>query len=153
MEEWSAGACRRPHVWSQLDGGTSSRLPRSCMGSVRVADEVKLHKYAAHLLSSQALALNLFLLLRQGARKALSGRVSRTVETRLLVEEVRFERVPPGALFEELEGDRPGEDEPATTVDVVLWSRLEGDRTKILGPAYRKSPPFRPPKWTNGSAR
>ena len=71
-------------------------------------------------------ALNLFLLLREGARKALSERVSRTVETRLLVEEVRFERVTPGALLEELEGNRPGEDEPATTVDVVLWSRPGG---------------------------
>ena len=133
MEEWSAGACRRPHVWSHWTEGLHPDY-RDLAREVQVADEVKLHKYAAHLLSSQALALNLFLLLREGARKALSERVSRTVETRLLVEEVRFERVPPGALLEELEGDRPGEDEPATTVDVVLWSRLKGDRTKILGP-------------------
>ena len=52
---------------------------------------------------------------------------------RLFVEEVRFEWVPPGALLGELEGDRPEGDEPATAVDVVLWSRLgDGRRGAVL---------------------
>ncbi len=132
MEEWSAGACPRPPMWSHWTDGIHPDH-RDLAREVQVADEVKLHRYAAHLLSSQAFALNLFLPFREGARKALSERVSRTVGTRLLVEEVRFEWVPPGAVLGELEGDRPGEDEPATAVDVVLWSRLEGSgRAAVL---------------------
>ena len=111
MEDWSAGACRRPPMWSHWTEGIHPDY-RDLAREVQVADEVKLHKYAAHLLSSQVFALNLFLPFREGSRKALSECVSRTVGTRLLVEEVRFEWVPPGALLGELEGDRPGEDEP-----------------------------------------
>ena len=131
MEEWSAGACRCPPMWSHWTEGIHPDY-RDLAQEVQVADEIKLHKYAAHLLSSQAFALNLFLPFREGSRKALSERVSRTVGTRLLVEEVRFEWVPPGALLGELEGDRPGEDEPATAVDVVLWSRLEDGRSAVV---------------------
>ena len=131
MEEWSAGACRRPPLWSHWTEGIHPDY-RDLAQEVQVADEVKLHNYAAHLLSSQAFALNLFLPFREGSPKALSECVSRLVETRLLVEEVRFEWVPPGALLGELEGDRPGEDEPATAVDVVLWSRLEDGRSAAV---------------------
>lgn len=132
MEDWSADACRRPPMWSHWTEGIHPDY-RHLAREVQVADEIKLHEYAAHLLSSQAFALNLFLPFREGSQKALSERVSRTVRTRLLVEEVRFEWVPPGALLGELEGDRPGEDEPATAVDVVLWSRLEdGRRAAVL---------------------
>ena len=132
MEDWSAGACRRPPMWSRWTDGIHPDF-RNLAREVQVADEVKLHKYAAHLLSSRAFALNLFLPFRQGSRKALSKCVSRLVETQLLIEEVRFEWVPPGPLLGELEGDRPGEDEPATAVDVVLWSRLEdGGRGAVL---------------------
>ena len=132
MEDWSADACRRPPMWSHWTEGIHPDY-RDLAREVQVADQIKLHEYAAHLLSSQAFALNLFLPFREGSQKALSERVSRTVGTRLLVEEVRFEWVPPGALLGELEGDRPGEDEPATAVDVVLWSRLEdGRRAAVL---------------------
>lgn len=132
MEDWSADACRRPPMWSHWTEGIHPDY-RDLAREVQVADEIKLHEYAAHLLSSQAFALNLFLPFREGSQKALSERVSRTVRTRLLVEEVRFEWVPPGALLGELEGDRPGEDEPAMAVDVVLWSRLEdGRRAAVL---------------------
>ena len=48
------------------------------------------------------------------------------------METVRFEWVPPGALLGELEGDRPTDDEPATGVDVVLWSRLEDGRKAVV---------------------
>ena len=132
MEDWSADACRRPPMWPHWSEGIHPDY-RDLAREVQVADEIKLHEYAAHLLSSQAFALNLFLPFREGSQKALPERVSRTVRTRLLVEEVRFEWVPPGALLGELEGDRPGEDEPATAVDVVLWSRLEdGRRAAVL---------------------
>ena len=47
---------------------------RGLAEEVQVADEVKLHKYAAHLLNSQVFALNLFLPFREGDRKALSER-------------------------------------------------------------------------------
>ena len=104
MEDWSTGACRRPPMWSLWSEGIHPDY-RDIAREVQVADEVKLHKYAAHLLSSQAFALHLFLPFRESSRKALSERVSRAVSTRLLVEEVRFEWVPPGALLGELEGD------------------------------------------------
>ncbi|MYH58782.1 MAG: hypothetical protein F4145_12495 [Boseongicola sp. SB0675_bin_26] len=132
MEDWSADACRRPPMWSHWSEGIHPDC-RDLAREVQVADEVRLHKHAAHLLSSQVFALNLFLPFREGSRTALSERVSRTVGTRLLVEEVRFEWVPPGALLGELEGDRPGADEPATAVDVVMWSRLaDGRRAAVL---------------------
>ena len=44
------------------------------------------------------------------------------------MDEVRFEWVPSG----ELQGDRPRKDEPATAVDVVLWSRLEDGRRAVV---------------------
>ena len=131
MEDWSAGACRRPPMWSHWTEGIHPDY-RDLAQEVQVGDEVKLHKYAAHLLSSQTFALNLFLPFREGGRKALSECVSRLVGTRLLVDEVRFEWVPPGPLLGELEGDRPGEDEPATAVDVVLWSQLEVGRRAVV---------------------
>ena len=100
---------------------------------MRVDDEVKLHGYAAHLLSSQAFAINLFLPFRDGKRERLSECVSDLAGTRLHVDELRFEWVPPGALLGELVGDRPVGDEPATAVDVVLWSQLaDGRRAAVL---------------------
>ena len=54
------------------------------------------------------------------------------IGTRILVDEVRFEWVPSGALLGELEGDRPVGDEPATAVDVVLWSRPEDGRRAVV---------------------
>ena len=131
MEDWSAGACRRPPMWTHWTEGIHPDY-RDLAAEAQVVDEVKLHKYAAHLLSSQAFALNLFLPFREGSRRGLSERLGRLLGTRLLVEEVRFEWVPPGALLGELEGDRPGEDEPATAVDVVLWSRLENGRRAVV---------------------
>ena len=131
MEDWSAGARSRSPMWSRWTDGIHPDY-RNLARELQVADEAKLHRYAAHLLSSKAFALNLFLPFREGSRKALSERVSRTLGARLLVDEVRFEWVPPGALLGELEGDRPTEDEPANAVDVVLWSRLEDGRSAAV---------------------
>ena len=131
MEDWSTGACRRPPMWAHWAEGIHPEY-RELARDVQVADEVRLHKYAAHLLSSQAFALNLFLPFREGVRRALSECVGNLLGTRLHVEKVRFEWVPPGALLGELEGNRPEEDEPATAVDIVLWSRLEDGRRAVV---------------------
>ena len=131
MEDWSTGTCRRPPLWTHWTEGIHPEY-RELARDVQVADEVKLHRYAAHLLSSQAFALNLFLPFREGVRRALSECVGNLLGTRLHVEKVRFEWVPPGALLGELEGNRPEEDEPATAVDVVLWSRLEDGRRAVV---------------------
>lgn len=132
MDGWCAATGRRPPMWAHWTHGIHPSY-RKLAGEVQAADEVKLHKYAAHLLSSQAFTLNLFLPFREGDRTALSDSVSDLLGTRLFVEEMRFEWVPPGALLGELEGDRPEEDEAATAVDVILWSRLgDGRRGAVL---------------------
>ena len=119
-------------MWAQWTDGIHPEY-RGLAERVRVDDEVKLHDYAAHLLSSQAFAFNLFLPFRDGKRERLSECVSDLVGTRLLVDELRFEWVPPGALLGELDGERPVGDEPATAVDVVLWSQLaDGRRAAVL---------------------
>ena len=97
MDEWSAGMCRRPPMWAQWTDGIHPDY-RGLADRVRVDDEVKLHDYAAHLLSSQAFAFNLFLPFRDGKRERLSECVSDLAGTRLHVDELRFEWVPPGAL-------------------------------------------------------
>ncbi|MDE0450948.1 MAG: hypothetical protein OXI90_04165 [Gammaproteobacteria bacterium] len=127
MEAWCADLCKRPPMWANWKDGIHPKF-RALAEEVQVVDEVKLHDYAAHLLSSQAFAFNLFLPYRNGKREFLSERISTLIATPVLVEEVRFEWVPPGALLGELQGDRPIGDEPATAVDVVLWCRLKDGR-------------------------
>ena len=132
MEKWCVDICPRPPMWVHWTDGIHSEY-RDLAEHVRNDDEVKLHESAAHLLSSQALSFNLFLPFREGARERLSECVADLVGTRLRVEEVRFEWVPPGRLLGELNGDRPVGGEPATAVDVVLWSRLaNGRRAAVL---------------------
>ena len=92
------------------------------------ADSVKLHRYAAHLRSSQIFAFNIFLPFRQGNRARLSERISEAIGTGITIDEVSFEWVPPGALLGEIDGDRPVGNEPASAVDVVLWGRLQDER-------------------------
>ena len=118
-------------MWANWKDGIHPKF-RALAEEVQVVDEVKLHDYAAHLLSSQAFAFNLFLPYRNGKRKFLSERISTLIATPVLVEEVRFEWVPPGALLGELQGDRPIGDEPATAVDVVLWCRLKDGRRAVV---------------------
>ena len=92
------------------------------------ADSVALHDHAAHLLSSQAFAFNLFLPFREGATDTLSQRVSILVGDKLQIDRLAFEWVPPGHLLCEIDGERPRLKEPTTAVDVVLWGRLANGR-------------------------
>lgn len=106
---------------------------RGLAGEVVRVDGVRLHSHAAHLRSSQIFAFNLFLPFRNGGRSKLSDVVSGAFGTRLFIEEVRFEWVPPGALLGEIAGDRPVGHEPATAVDIALWGRLNGgSRAAVL---------------------
>ena len=96
-------------------------------------DEVRLHRYADHLRSSQVFAFNLFLPFREGNRSKLSDLVSEAIGARLDIDEVRFEWVPPGALLGEIKGDRPFGNEPATAVDVAVWGKLADEcRAAVL---------------------
>ena len=117
----------RSIMWRRWTDGIY--LPyRGLAETSRRAHEVKLHKYAAHLLSSQAFAFNLFLPFRDGRRARLSEYVSQLIGAQLTIEQVRFEWTPPGGLLGEIAGDRPVGDEPATAADIVLWGRLRSRR-------------------------
>ena len=94
----------------------ASRAYRELAEKVVRDDEVRLHRYAGHIRSSQVFAHNLFLPFREGNRSKLSDFVGRVIGARLDIEEVRFEWIPRGALLGEIAGDRPSGDEPATTV-------------------------------------
>ena len=119
-------------MWSRWTDGVYPAY-RELAEQVVAADSVQLHDYAAHLLSSQAFAFNLFLPFREMSRARLSERMSDLVGVELSIDRVQFEWVPPGALLGELDGERPVGDEPATAVDVVLWSRLAGgQRAAVL---------------------
>ena len=97
------------------------------------ADSVGLHRYAGHLLSSQAFAFNLFLPFREGERDRLDRRVSGLVGEELTIDRVVFEWTPPGHLLCEIDGEWPGPEEPATAVDVALWGWLaNGRRAAVL---------------------
>ena len=118
-------------MWSRWTDGVCPAY-RKLAEQVTVTDSVKLHGYAAHLLSSQTFAFNLFLPFREGNRARLSERMSDLVGAKLSVDKVQFEWVPPGALLGELDGERPVGDEPATAVDIVLWSRLTDDQRAVV---------------------
>ena len=108
--------------WDHWTDGIFSAYRGLAAAAIR-ADHVRLHRQAAHLRSSQAFALNLFLPFREGPRALLSEAVSELVGTQLRIDRVQFEWVPPGGLLGEIAGDRPVGDEPATASDVVLWGR------------------------------
>ena len=131
MEAWCDEIGKRPPMWANWTDGIYPDYRSLAKKSVR-ADSVKLHKYAAHILSSQALAFNLFLPFRDGNQERLSERVSRLVGDRIIIDQVRFEWVPPGWLLGELDGEWPVGDEPATGVDVVLWGWLENGRRAVV---------------------
>ena len=131
METWCDGMGRRPPMWSRWTDGVYPAY-RKLAEQVTVTDSVKLHDYAAHLLSSQTFAFNLFLPFREGNRARLSERMSDLVGAKLSIDKVQFEWVPPGALLGELDGERPVGDEPTTAVDIVLWSRLTDDQRAVV---------------------
>ena len=84
MDDWCAAEGRRPPMWARWTHGIHPTY-RKLAREVQVADEIKLHKYVAHLLSSQAFTLNLFLPFREGGRTALSECVSSLLGTKLFV--------------------------------------------------------------------
>ena len=132
LQEWRAGVDgSRDRMWDDWTDGIYPTY-RALAKEVVLANSVKLHQYAAHVRSSQVFALNLFLPFREGSRSRLSDRVGEMIGTPLSIEEVGFEWVPPGAILGELDGDRPVGDEPATAVDVALWSRLRDRRQAVV---------------------
>ena len=132
MEAWCDEVGQRPLLWARWTDGVHPAY-RKLAGRVVAEDSVRLHEYAAHLRSSQAFALNLFLPFREGSRTKLAECVGGLIGTPLSIDRVQFEWVPPGPLLGELVGERPMDDEPATAVDVVLWSRLpDGQRAAVL---------------------
>ena len=132
MEEWYIDRCLHPPMWAHWTEGIYSDY-RDLAEHVCIEDEVRLHRYAAHLLSSQALSFNLFLPFRNGKQDRLSDCIANLVGTGMQVEKIGFEWTPPGRLLGELDGDRPVGTEPATAVDVVLWGRLaDGRRAAML---------------------
>ena len=143
LEEWRSGMDgSRDRMWHHWPDGIYPTY-RALAEDIVCADSVNLHEYAAHLRSSQVFAFNLFLPFREGSRSQLSDRVSEMIGTPLSIEQVRFEWVPPGALLGELDGDQPIGDEPATAVDVALWSRLaDGRRAVVLFEVKLSEPDF-----------
>ena len=132
MEAWLGFAGQSPPLWANWTDGIYHDYRNLARAAVK-ADSVALHDYAGHLLSSQTFALNLFLPFREGERDRLSQRISSLVEDTLTIDKVVFEWVPPGHLLCEIDGERPGPEEPATAVDVVLWGWLpSGWRAAVL---------------------
>ena len=124
MEEWSEETGKRPTMWSRWTDGVYPEF-RDLAEEVVVFDSIALHSHAAHIRSSQVFAFNLFLPFRTGSRERLGERLGALLGPDLTVERVQFEWIPPGALLCELAGERPLGDEPATSVDVVMWCRLK----------------------------
>ena len=87
MDEWCAEVGSRPLSWAKWTEGIYPDYRALAEKSVR-ADSVKLHEYAARILSSQAFAFNLFLPFREGSRERLSQRFSEIVGARLTIERV-----------------------------------------------------------------
>ena len=127
MDEWRDDVGNRRRSWAKWTDGIYPDYRTLAERSIH-ADSVRLHKYAANILSSQAFAFNLFLPFREGSKERLSERFSRMVGIRLTIDQVRFEWVPPGRLLGELDSERPVGNETATGVDVVLWGWLENRR-------------------------
>ena len=127
MEAWPGFSGAHPPMLDDWRDGIYWDYP-DLAGETVKADSVGLHAYAAHLLSSQVFAFNLFLPFRDGRREGFSHRVSNLVGEELTIDRVVFEWVPPGHLLGEIDGEHPAPKEPATAVDVVLWGRLPGGR-------------------------
>ncbi len=128
LEEWRAQVDgSRSRYWSHWTDGIFPAY-RELAEQVVHDDQVRLHKQAPHVRSSQAFAFNLFLPFRERHLDRLSELVNRQVGARLSIDMVQFEWVPPGGLLGEIRGDRPVGDEPATAADVVLWGQTSSRR-------------------------
>ena len=73
MDGWCDDGGRRPSAWARWTDGIHHAYRALAKRAVR-ADSVRLHEYAAHILSSPTFALNLFLPFREGSREHLSNR-------------------------------------------------------------------------------
>ena len=132
MEAWLGVAGIHPPMWANWTDGIYRDYRVLAQQAVK-ADSVALHRYAAHILSSQAFAFNLFLPFREGKRERLSRSVSSLVDDELTIDRVAFEWTPPGHILCEIDGEWPYPEEPATAVDVVLWGwRSNGRRAAVL---------------------
>lgn len=118
--------------WNHWADGVYPRYRNLALEVVQ-EDSVRLHRYSAHLRSSQVFAFNLFLPFRHGSKDELSSRVSGSIGSDMSIDGISFEWVPPGGLLGELNGERPVGNEPATGVDIVLWCRTaSGSRCAVL---------------------
>ena len=134
MTAWRAriDGGNRSIMWRRWTDGIYAPY-RDLAETAQQMDAVKLHRYTAHLLSSQAFAFNLFLPFRERGRSRLSDCVSALTATKLTINRVQFEWVPPGALLGEIAGERPVSGEAATAADIVLWCQLDnGLRAAVL---------------------
>ena len=117
LETWSENTGRPvTPKWVFWQDGIYPAYRRLLEDAVR-NDPIELDDQIHHLRSSQAFAFNLFLPFRRKP-SLLSGPISELVGTRLTIDRVRLEWVPPPAIV--VEPDRH-----ATAVDVVLWGRLK----------------------------
>ena len=125
MEAWPGFSGQNPPFWDSWTDGIYEDYRRLARETVK-ADSLVLHSYAAHLLSSQSFAFNLFLPFINGNREKLSRCFGGLIGEEFYIDRVVFEWVPPGHLLGEIDGDRPYPKEPATAVDVVMWGWLPG---------------------------
>ena len=131
MTEWCEVTGKHPVAWAKWTYGIHADYRKLAETTVLV-DSVRLHEHAAHMLSSQVFAFNLFLPFRDGGKDRLSQHLSEVVGAHLIIDKVRLEWVPPGELLGELNGEWPVGDEPATGVDVALWGWLENRRRAVI---------------------
>ena len=132
MEAWCDETGRRPPKWNRWTDGIYTKL-RSAAEAAVATDSVTLHDHAEHLRSSQVFGFNLFLPFRAGNREQLNAALSELLGVALSIDRIQFEWLPPGPLLGEIDGERPLPDEPATSVDVVLWCTLaDGRRAAAL---------------------
>ena len=132
MLAWAGLARNASPYWTDWIEGIQQDHRRLALKAVK-ADSVSLHDYATHIRSSQVFAFNLFLPFLEARREELSRKVSALVDDELTIDRVAFEWIPPGHLLCEIDGERPGQDEPSTAVDVILWGwRQNGRRAAVL---------------------
>ncbi len=121
-------------VLSHGPSGPTESTPTTVLWQSRLCAPTLLSSTSTRLICSVSLAFafNLFLPFLEGSRERLSERFTEIVGTRLTIDKVSFEWVPPGGLLGELDGERPVDDEPATGVDVALWSWLENRSRAVV---------------------
>lgn len=132
MRAWRARQAGRPGLappmWPAWTDGIWPGL-QGLAAHVLEEDAVRPHSHLAALNSSMAFAFNLFLPFRAGADL---GPALAPVVGPLVVDEVRFEWIPPGDVLGEIDGDVPRDDEPATGVDVMVRGRRGDARVVVL---------------------